>query len=56
MRPVAISVAQVFGVFFAGLSWRDPLAKAALTATEKSAGLKSQDLEIAGANCRFCRG
>jgi copper chaperone CopZ len=55
MRWIAIGVALTFGTLVTALTLQDPLAAANLTPSERAAGLRSADLEVNGANCRFCR-
>ncbi len=55
MRWIAIGVTLSLGTLVTALTLQDPLAAANLTAAERVAGLRSTDIEVDGANCRFCR-
>ena len=52
---IGIAAALGFGALVLALALQDPLAAANLTPSERAAGLRSVDLEVGGANCRFCR-
>jgi copper chaperone CopZ len=55
MRWIVTAVPLSFGTLVTALTLQDPLAAANLTASEQAAGLRSADIEVCGANCRFCR-
>jgi copper chaperone CopZ len=55
MNRVALGLALALGGTCFALARVNPLAAVALTAAQREAGLRTMDLEINGANCRFCR-
>jgi|SRR5581483_881751 len=55
MGKIVTGVVLAFGALLTGLVLQDPLAAANLTASGRAAGLRSVDIEVNGANCRFCR-
>jgi copper chaperone CopZ len=52
---IVTGVALAFGTLVLALGLQNPLAAADLTASERAAGFRSVDIEVNGANCRFCR-
>jgi copper chaperone CopZ len=54
-KLIPIVLAGACAALLATLALQDPLSVANLTPAEQQAGLRSVQLEVNGANCRFCR-